>query len=201
MSEFGVCSRSGKLIVAVALLSFCLVSSQLFAQVLATGGSATGWVVADPLTELNAIVDGEHSLMLNLGPGSLDVPNTNNEPGGSVFAQADFPDLRLKVDSTQTAGKVVYGAAYFEDALTVTGGSGSFEMNVRWTFNGGIQGAGGAFAIGTPPPARRTDDRIGGRKCSDFSQQFWGKHAGPQRPGCSQKTCLGKRFWFGDSGV
>jgi hypothetical protein len=126
-----------------------------------TVGSSTGWVVADAGSDSSNIQPGENS---TISLASLAVPNTQTSPNSAVFAQSNFPDVKLKVDSRNAPGKVAYGGAYFGDRLNFTGGVGAFEIGLRWGFDGGISGARGAYGIGALPP----DAPLAGSAAVDF---------------------------------
>ena len=119
-----------------------------------TVGSAAGWVVAQPGTDVSDIAPGENSTAVNVGPGvfQVPVPNTQVSPDGSAWAQTEFPNVRILADSTQNQnGDVAYAGAYFGDRLVFTGGFGDFTLRLRWDFDGALKGSGGSFGFNAPP--------------------------------------------------
>lgn len=120
--------------------------------VLHAQGTATGWVVANAGDSSGEIAPGQNSTNVLAGAGSLTTTNSGSSPDGAVDAEASFPDVKLSVDSSNLAlGQVAYGGAYFEDSITILGGVGSFQMSMRWSFDGGISGAGGESWVGQDP--------------------------------------------------
>ena len=131
--------------------TICL-SGCWFAQDVAGQGTGTGWVIANQGDTAGSISPGQNSTQVFAGAGSLGVPNSSVSPGGNVNTQTNFPGVKVSVDSAGLgAGQVAYGAAYFEDSLTVLGGVGEFEMTMRWSFDGGISGSGGEYWVGADP--------------------------------------------------
>ena len=132
------------LLVLAASCHLYVLSADLNAQ-----GVATGWVVANAGEDASGIAPGENSTQVFTG---LNVISSSSSSDGAVDTESSFPDVKVSVDSMSIGSdKVAYGGAYFEDSITILGGSGSFEMSMRWDFDGGISGAGGEFSVGPNP--------------------------------------------------
>lgn len=115
-------------------------------------GVATGWVIADEGDFASDIMPGENSTSVFAGAGSLNTSNSSSSPDGAVEAEASFPNVKVKVDSLGLmSDQVAYGAAYFGDSITVLGGTGSFELTMRWDFDGGVSGDGGEYWVNADP--------------------------------------------------
>ena len=150
--------RHRRFIKSSVLMLFSLVilpSGPVFAQL--SNGAAVGWVVADQFSSFSDIAPGQNSTAVNVGPGVFQNPVllTQVSPDGSAWAQTEFPSVRTLVDSTNLPivpqQEVAYAGSYFGDSITFLGGVGSFELTLRWTFDGAISGAGGSIGIGGPP--------------------------------------------------
>ena len=103
--------------VVVFAIAACLV----FGSSAQAQGTAVGWVTGSEEVDQTA-------RNVDLGAGSFDAANMLTDPSEAIFVQADFPHVRVRVDSRGLDGGVGYGAAFFEDSLMVLGGTGSAEI-------------------------------------------------------------------------
>lgn len=140
--------------VPVLILLAILSADEVIAQV--SNGAAVGWVVAEQFSSFSEIAPGQNSTAVNVGPGVFQnpVPITQVSPDGSAWAQTEYPNVRTLIDSTNLPifpqQEVAYAGAYFGDSITFTGGVGSFELALRWSFDGAIKGAEGSIGIDSP---------------------------------------------------
>ena len=132
-----------------------LVSSSAHAQ-LTTGGVA-GWVVADTGADFGDIGPGQNSTTVLSGPGvfAVPVPISDSSPDGAAFGQTEFPEVRALADSTVLSSvpfeQTVYAGAYWGDRMVFTGGVGPFELEINWSLDGAMSGAGGSYSVGGAP--------------------------------------------------